>query len=292
MNTKRPSRIVRIFLPIVLGVMTGAGLAENIDPANDGSQYAWSENLGWLNARPGGPGGPGVQVNDFDLTGWIWAENAGWISLWCGNTDSCFSVGYGVRNDGAGHLSGFAWSENAGWISFSCADTGSCATAPFIVTIDPATGVFDGFAWGENVGWISFRSTGSAPFTLTTAWRCSPAPPIPAGVPQLELTTLPAGETMLSWTGIAGATGYDVVSGDLGALQASGGSFASSTTQCLAQRIAGPPLPFAATPPAGKGFWFLVWGVNCGGHGTYDSGAPSQVGSRDPGIAASGHDCP
>jgi hypothetical protein len=49
----------------------GAALAENIDPNNNGSKYAWSENLGWLNARPGGPGGPGIQVSNSGLTGWM-----------------------------------------------------------------------------------------------------------------------------------------------------------------------------------------------------------------------------
>ena len=74
---------------VVLLLATTALLAENIDPNNDGSKYAWSENLGWLNARPGGPSGPGVQVGDSALTGWMWSENAGWISLSCANTSAC-----------------------------------------------------------------------------------------------------------------------------------------------------------------------------------------------------------
>ena len=32
-------------------------MAENIDPDNDDSQYAWAENVGWINAEPGGDGG-------------------------------------------------------------------------------------------------------------------------------------------------------------------------------------------------------------------------------------------
>jgi hypothetical protein len=104
---------------VLLLLATTATFAENVDPNNDGSKYAWSENLGWLNARPGGPGGPGVQVGDSSLTGWIWSENAGWISLSCANTSACGTSSYGVVNDACGGLSGRAWSENAGWITFS-----------------------------------------------------------------------------------------------------------------------------------------------------------------------------
>ena len=34
--------------------------AENIDPDNDGSQYAYAENVGWINAEPSGNGADGV----------------------------------------------------------------------------------------------------------------------------------------------------------------------------------------------------------------------------------------
>ena len=113
--------------------------AENIDPYNDDSQYAYGENIGWLNAEPLGDGGPGVAVNDTKLSGYIWAENIGWVSLSCENTGSCGTVSYGVTNDGSGNLSGYAWAENVGWISFSCENTGSCGTVDYGVTIDPAT---------------------------------------------------------------------------------------------------------------------------------------------------------
>jgi hypothetical protein len=85
----------------------GAAMAENIDPAADGSQYAWGESIGWLNAEPQGDGGPGLAVSDSELTGWVWGENIGWISLSCQNTSSCGDNSYGVVNDGKGNLSGF-----------------------------------------------------------------------------------------------------------------------------------------------------------------------------------------
>ena len=145
--------------------------AENIDPDDDDSKYAYGENAGWLNAEPLGDGGFGVQVEDSKLTGYIWAENIGWVSLSCENTSTCASVHYGVTNDGNGNLSGCAWAENVGWISFSCNNTGNCGTVDYGVTIDPGTGVFSGKAWAENIGWISFDSTGSTTFGLKTSWR-------------------------------------------------------------------------------------------------------------------------
>ena len=122
--------------------------AENIDPDDDGSQYAYGENVGWLNFEPSQ--GPGVHVSQTDLSGYVWTENVGWINL------SPSSYG-GVVNDGAGNLSGYVWAENAGWISFSCDNTISCGTVNYGVTID-SDGNFDGWAWGENIGWIHFQS--------------------------------------------------------------------------------------------------------------------------------------
>ncbi len=122
--------------------------AENIDPNNDDSQFAYGENVGWLNFEPNT--GDGVQVAFDKLTGFIWAENIGWINLSCENTDYCGTVDFGVINDGLGNLSGFAWAENVGWINFNPTNGG--------VTID-SEGNFSGFAWGENIGWINFDST-------------------------------------------------------------------------------------------------------------------------------------
>jgi hypothetical protein len=103
--------------------------AENIDPDGDGSQYAWGENVGWLNAEPQGEGGPGLEVSDSELTGWIWSENFGWVTLSCQNTASCADSAYGVVNDGKGNLSGFAWGENIGWINFRTSGGSDCCIA-------------------------------------------------------------------------------------------------------------------------------------------------------------------
>lgn len=70
-----------IFFVILLFFCSTGYAAENIDPDNDGSQYAYGENVGWLNGEPDGNGGPGVEVSDLELTGYIWGENIGWINL-------------------------------------------------------------------------------------------------------------------------------------------------------------------------------------------------------------------
>ena len=91
-------------------------LAENIDPYDNGHQYAWGENVGWFNFEPSE--GLGVTVGDYVVTGYVWAENIGWINL-------SPSVYGGVTNDGYGELGGYAWGENVGWISFSCENSGT-----------------------------------------------------------------------------------------------------------------------------------------------------------------------
>jgi hypothetical protein len=262
--------------PILLA--GGVALAENINPANDGSKYAWAENLGWVNAQPLGPGGPGIAVSDSGLTGWAWLENAGWVSLYCTNRNSCGAANYGVTNDGCGNLAGYAWSENAGWINFAPAGAG--------VTINPITGIFGGRAWSENAGWISFSSTGPNPYKVVTSWRRA----VPAKTTGLTVNKAGGSNELLSWAALAGATTYDVVQGGLSDLRSSHGNFQSATQACVVNDTSATSVTANGTPSAGDGYWFLVRSSNCGGAGTHDDG--NQVGSRDSGINASGHGCP
>jgi hypothetical protein len=128
-----------------VGLLVATTWADNIDPGDEGSRYAYGENVGWLNFRPGL--GPGVTVGTNGLVGYVWAENIGWIDL--------APTAAGVSNDGAGHLSGYAWGENVGWINFHpqvLADD-----TYYGVNID-SQGNFSGWAWGENLGWIHFQS--------------------------------------------------------------------------------------------------------------------------------------
>lgn len=142
-----------MILLAALLLFVNVGFAENIDPDNDGSQYAYGANVGWLNFEPSE--GPGVHVSKTQLTGYVWAENIGWISLSCENTSSCGTVNYGVTNDGAGNLGGYAWGQNVGWVNFNPKVAGDANH--YGVTID-SEGNFAGWAYGENIGWINFNS--------------------------------------------------------------------------------------------------------------------------------------
>ncbi|HSB68326.1 MAG TPA: hypothetical protein VLT62_03185 [Candidatus Methylomirabilis sp.] len=141
-----------ILITLLLGAFyAGAGLAGNIDPGDDGSRYAYGENIGWVNFKPSS--GNGVTVDPTAITGYAWGENIGWLNL--------SPPGGGVVNDGAGRLSGYAWGENTGWVNFDPPGGG--------VVIDTC-GDFGGTAWGENVGWVTFQATSPVPFKVRTAW--------------------------------------------------------------------------------------------------------------------------
>ena len=87
----------RILMAVVAAALLGAVVsvvaAETIDPVNDNSQFAWGENVGWINAEPSGNGGPGVTVSGTKLTGYMYGENIGWINLNCVNNATCASTG-------------------------------------------------------------------------------------------------------------------------------------------------------------------------------------------------------
>jgi hypothetical protein len=144
MNREYTFQILVIFAVLMIINPARAG---NIDPYNNGSKYAYGENVGWFNFEPNLPdANVGATVTDANLTGFIWAENIGWINL---------SPHYGgVLNDGHGNLSGYAWGENVGWINFDPQFSGT----HYGVKID-AAGSFSGYGWGENIGWINFNNT-------------------------------------------------------------------------------------------------------------------------------------
>lgn len=155
MEKMKPEISIISIFQVVLVLSAVLVSAENIDPTNAGSQYAYGENIGWLNFEPNRPEpNVGAGVSDTQLTGFIWAENIGWINLSPGTYG-------GVINDGTGQLSGYAWGENVGWLNFDPNVPGD--TNHYGVTID-SEGNFDGWAWGENIGWIHLRSTYMADF--------------------------------------------------------------------------------------------------------------------------------
>ena len=158
-----PFRALRRWMELVLVIfvmtilsLASVAYAENIDPCDDGSQYAYGENIGWLNFEPNIPEpNVGATVSDSNLTGFIWAENIGWINLDPNDADP----NTGITNDGAGQLSGLAWGENVGWLNFDPNVPGD--SNDYGVTID-SEGDFDGWAWGENIGWIHFQAQGTS----------------------------------------------------------------------------------------------------------------------------------
>jgi hypothetical protein len=150
MNDKKFLQMFSLFT--LLFIFVNATSAENIDPNEDGSQYAYGENIGWVNFEPNlAEPNVGATVTSEKLTGFIWGESIGWINLGPNGSDP----NTGIANDGAGNLSGFAWGEGVGWINFDPNVPGY--VNHYGVIID-SNGDFSGWAWGENIGWINFNS--------------------------------------------------------------------------------------------------------------------------------------
>jgi len=163
---KLEASIITVLLAILL-LLANFASAENIDPYEDDSQYAYGENVGWLNFEPNVAGpNVGATVTSEKLTGFIWAENIGWLNLDPNDSDP----NTGITNDGAGNLSGYAWAENVGWLNFDPNVPGD--PNQYGVTID-SEGNFDGWAWGENIGWIHLASTAAVPYKVQTSWITS-----------------------------------------------------------------------------------------------------------------------
>lgn len=157
-----------IFFIWMMFLATEFGLApafaENIDPDDDGSQYAYGENVGWINFEPGVVAADvGATVTGSEVTGLIWAENIGWINL----DPNIADPNVGITNDGTGLLSGYAWGENVGWINFNPKVPGD--PRHYGVFIDEQ-GNFGGRAWGQNIGWIHLRSSNPVSYRVRTAW--------------------------------------------------------------------------------------------------------------------------
>lgn len=113
----------------------------------------------------------------------------------------------------------------------------------------------------------------------------------PAGIASLSVAKQ-AGAARLDWPPVPGATLYDALRGDLGLLLASGGNFTASAGPCVGNDLTVRTVTDGSSLAAGQGFWYLVRPANCGGPGSYESGALSQVGLRNAEIQASPASCP
>lgn len=80
----------------------------------------------------------------------------------------------------------------------------------------------------------------------------------------------------------------DVVFGDLGTLRQHVGAFDAATWACAAAASGGGTAPFNGVPALGQGFWLLERETG----DLYEDGDAAQVGTPDPGIAASPGACP
>jgi len=100
------------------------------------------------------------------------------------------------------------------------------------------------------------------------------------------------GSSSVAWQGSPDSTGFDVARGDLGALRASGGNFAASTVECLANGASAFSMPYAAVPTPGHGFYFIARDTLGPTAQTWDEGDVAQIRSRDPSLQQASGSCP
>jgi hypothetical protein len=154
-------------------------------------------------------------------------------------------------------------------------------TLPLPVGVSSLSGI--GLDHGRGEAWVS--GTGG------TVWHLGGFPPS-LGRPVIALSEDTFGTTLVDWPAVPGATAYDVVRGSLATLRQTGGDFTASTTACLADNVATPPVQDSTPVGVGDAFWYLTRAVSGTTVGTYDEGSASQQGSRDAEIAASASSCP
>jgi agmatine/peptidylarginine deiminase len=107
-----------------------------------------------------------------------------------------------------------------------------------------------------------------------------------------EPIVLTVQKTNLAWTGLAGATGYDVVQGDLDTLHDSEGNFTVAVDACVANDHPGLALLHGVQPEPGAGFWFLVRAVAPSGNTSYFFSADCERMTRDALIDVALPACP
>jgi len=105
-------------------------------------------------------------------------------------------------------------------------------------------------------------------------------------MPPISGLRIAANKASWSWTKPARAGTYDLLRGSLTALRAAAGSFAASSPTCVANDLTSPSASDATVPTPGGALYWLARVTECGGlAGTWNDGQPSQIGSRDSGLA-------
>jgi len=283
------------------GIVFNANLVggDVVRTTNNRSLYAWTPSKGTFLVARGGESmevAPGV----FKTTSLFGPSNFG-------NTDG---AALGLSNSGTLATTAF----------FSVATSGTS-----VVSVDldcaPATDYYldsDGDGHGDPTTEINLCVGGvTRPGYVTTSGDCLDSDPVALGqspetcngidddcdtlidegipVPSGTINFTMAksgGNVILSWAPVAGATGYDVVSGDLTELRGAQGYQFLSQAFCVADDIPGPTFTSSSSPNPGKAFWWLIRPLNCDGDGTYGSGSPKERPGRDTEIKASLYACP
>jgi hypothetical protein len=179
---------------------------------------------------------------------------------------------YSTYLGGAGDDSGTGIALDASGAAYV---TGNTSSADF-----PTTNAYDTTRNGSQDAFVAKLDIGAA---------CAGSPG--SSIMLVRKHAPPAGSMEMVWSADPLAESYDVVYGNLGALNASGGNFTTSIQGCVAENTAALQVVHDALPPVGGAFFYLLRASSCAGPGTWDSGAASQVGSRDAEIGAAPGTC-
>lgn len=98
----------------------------------------------------------------------------------------------------------------------------------------------------------------------------------------------------LEWPPVASAeAGYDIITGFVQILLSTGGDYSQAVDHCIITGFGGTTWYSKLDGPnVGDARWFLIRTRNCVGKSTWGDGGPGQAISPDPGILASGKNCP
>ncbi|HJQ99311.1 MAG TPA: putative metal-binding motif-containing protein, partial [Candidatus Polarisedimenticolaceae bacterium] len=116
--------------------------------------------------------------------------------------------------------------------------------------------------------------------------------PIPSAPLALNVGKGSGNNVLLSWGAVAGATGYDIVAGDLTELRGSHGYQFLSQASCLQNDLSATTLTVNTPVTVGNAKWWVMRPLNCDGDGTFGSGSPKERPGRDQEIGASFYSCP
>ncbi len=157
---------------------------------------------------------------------------------------------------------------------------GHLACAGTTETSCAAGGLSTGFHWYYVVSRNACGATSDSP----TVQFWEGAGTVPQSTPEIVFTS----RDRLAWGALIDAHSYDVVRGNLALLRRAHGDFREATDECLEDNGANTAVIDTSVPRPRDGFYFLARGIGCAGNGTYDAQSPSQIGSRDEEVAATG----